>query len=785
VRGRTRLLVLSGLSAWTAVARAQNAAITTSHSSADPDPAAAEPGLEAWALPLESRTDILDHVGRDTPGVLLLDGGLSIHGSSVRETQLLLDGIRVSRLRAPAAMLRGVQVLRAGFGGALADVTGGAVGATTRNAAGTWHGTVDLFRQSKEFPEPDARALSAVAAGPLVKGRLDLLVSAQTDQETFEPRHDPQGFFAATPEVEVRNHRSGVKLAMVPGAGHRIELLGVGSFRRQDNTTTLGYNPEAQPRLEEGYGLGAIRWRALFGNRWLVGAHLGLEGTTTREFPRQCLTRPDCDHIPLVMAGGATAGNFDRRFQQDERALDSAVDAQLTLPARANWQSSLRIGSRLRNATLDRERLIPGGQLNVFVFNGPVLAPEARITYYANDPRVAPPEFGPIRFRAEQLQALQFVEWPMRVFSRLHLQPGLGLVTARASGGEHSFAASALTSHLGISYEASRALGIWLRASTHRRVDGDLRPPAELAAPTQVSRRCRYDAISNGFESDCRFSGGEPVTVGLPCGANGLNEEGTPCRQPLALPHSWEHTAGVSGDLPGGFRLALDGVYRRTYGNWVRFETNRIWTVIGQNAAFEGFRTGEQELAFDVSAPAGVNRRHRALTTSLERPGAAGALSLDHTYSRTRITRHPLQQLTLVDDDHGRHFIHLQAVWNLWGHGSISARYLYAQGVPLVPLFFNSVLGTWERYRTSGPGGGAREPGELSSRQPSVNELSLQLRLSLRRLVGVDAQAYLDAMNVFPSDKPPSVEQRTGIFFGTRIGFPPERWYRIGLQAGF
>ena len=98
-------------------------------------------------------------------------------------------------------------------------------------------------------------------------------------------------------------------------------------------------------------------------------------------------------------------------------------------------------------------------------------------------------------------------------------------------------------------------------------------------------------------------------------------------------------------------------------GCWRALETNRIWNIVGREARFQGYRNGRAEALFDVSAPDGPSRKYRALTTTLQRPAGAATVSLAHTFSRTRVPLHPLPGLVIVDDDGGRHFVHLQSIF--------------------------------------------------------------------------------------------------------------------------
>ena len=168
------------------------------------------------ALPLESRTDLLDNVGRDTPGVLWLEDGVGISGGTVEETHLLLDGLRLSRLSVPLAMLSTAQVLRRGYGAPLADVTGGAVAAVTRPDSDSWSASLDSFQDRRESR---AETVGVTAAGPVLKRRLHLLVGLQLGRQQFEPTGDPEGILPATPAIEGSDGRAGLETELHPPSG--------------------------------------------------------------------------------------------------------------------------------------------------------------------------------------------------------------------------------------------------------------------------------------------------------------------------------------------------------------------------------------------------------------------------------------------------------------------------------------------------------------------------------------------------------------------------------------
>ena len=353
-------------------------------------------------------------------------------------------------------------------------------------------------------------------------------------------------------------------------------------------------------------------------------------------------------------------------------------------------------------------------------------------------------------------------------------------MTARGQFGEQRPASTALTHDLAAQFDAYPPWGLSVRASTHRRADANLDVLDGLIAVSPVSRRCLWNDATQAFDRECLYAGGRGTSLGLACNPAGIAADGAPCRQALGMPRTWEHTLGAGMDLGLDLRLDMDFIERRTSGMWARLETNRVWNIVGRDASFQGYRNGRAEPLFDVSAPEGPSRKYRALTTSLQRPLGAATVFLAHTFSRTRVPLHALPGLVIIYDDGGRHFVHLQSVLNLGGFASIGVRYRFAQGERMLPLFNNSITGS-APFRETGARATSSVVGDTTLRQPSISELSFQLRVSLRRLIRVaDAQLYVDALDVLHGNEF-SRRSHSGVF----LGLPRDEWFRFGLQAGF
>ncbi len=182
----------------------------------------------------------------------------------------------------------------------------------------------------------------------------------------------------------------------------------------------------------------------------------------------------------------------------------------------------------------------------------------------------------------------------------------------------------------------------------------------------------------------------------------------------------------------------------------------------------------------DLSPSAGEGRRHRAVTTTLASGAGGVGFAVAHTYSRTREHTQPLVGMVIDEDDGGRHFIHLQAVWKPTSDVSLGALAAYAQGLPLVRLVRSSLTGEYLPYGT--PTGAFDTP---LNRLPSLKQASVQARVSLRRLVRVDAQLYADFVNFMSGDRYTLIVPEEGRDFGVSKGLVEDRFFRLGLQAEF
>jgi hypothetical protein len=738
-------------------------------------------------LPLESRTHPLLFVRDHVPGVVSAADGLSIHGAEARETALFIDDARTSRLVLPLGMLERLSVLTAGYGAALADVTGGAVVASTRRETRTL--SLDIGH-AREMGRRSDDVTSVGVATPLVRDRLFLRVAAELQLERLEGAIDSTGFLPATPEPTQRSVRGAAKFVWLPAANQRIELLGAGNFNRQDKSSSLGIASEAQPRYESADVALSARWAGPLGRRLAGRAQLYGERNGQREQPLACVGAAECLTTPafVIFPARYLLANWSRNSEVVHRALDLVAAVEAPLPETPWFRSSLRLMSRARASDRRATVSVPGDRVLEYGLNGSVLQPVREIRYFANDPRVGEPAFGPVRDDATSLRLVHSLEAPLSLLSRVQLVPGLALVGARArtSRGDQ-LRLAALAPGVTASWQVLRILPLFVRGSSVRRVDADL-DFLSGTLPSPLSRSCRWNPDTSDYDRECEFNGGATgQSLGLPCSPLGLDASGHACRGRIRLPRSWESSVGFGLIPVEGLRADVDLVHRRVDGPWQTLETNRLWNVAGTE--FSGYRNGRVQSVTDVSTPSSAQRRHRSLHTSITSTRGPVAASLAHVHSRNTApavssTNFPDAQ-TLSFDDEGRHFVYGQAAVDLRGYGSVGALYAYAQGPVYSRRLPNVAAGGNENYRArvgANPGANINDPADDSVlRLPSTQQLSLQLRARGRRLLGVDVDLYLDMMQVFPTRTAVSVTVDAPLF-GSASPSGPDSWYRLGLE---
>jgi len=529
-----RIGLLAALLALSTQARAQvpvsvNTSVAAPEEPQQPDD---RPGVAMRELPVESRTDAADFVGRNLPGATLSPHGLLLRGGDAGDTAMLVDGFRLRHLALPLALVDRLDVVTAGYGARWADVAGGTVELTTRRESNRWHAGGEIFHDFRDRVTSDA---AASASGPIVPDRLFVLVGIEGAVAKDPVVRDIS--FGMAPQKQGRSLGAGLKLTWLPGARHRLESLTILDGDRSDNGQSALVQPEAQPTFSTGTLFTSLRWTGLFGDRVTAGASVGLTSGAVRESPMSCRSDPQhCDEVAPIRdaLSDVVRQNALRRETQRDQGLDLEGRLGAFLFRGPRVEEHVELSSRAGMRAFTSDARVPGNTVFLVASTPTGVAPLSRH------------EVAPNHATSSSLRTVHALESTTRLWRRLSLIPGVALVTssARNSGGAE-LSDILVTPHAGAVWDV-RGDGRWLvRASTHRRVDADLERFARLALPPPVQNVCDWDEPTMQY-SRCRLEGGLAVPIG-----------------DRRMPRTWEHTAGVEKML-GGFHLGLGAVYRRT-----------------------------------------------------------------------------------------------------------------------------------------------------------------------------------------------------------------------------
>jgi hypothetical protein len=731
---------------------------------------AAPVALDQALLPLESRTSIVDAVGRYVPGATLsADGGLRLRGGRPQDTAGTIDGVRTDRLVLPPGLVDRVAVVDAGYGAAQADVAGGLVQVGTRSAGAGLAVGIDLFH---ELRDRQSTVLAPAVSGPLWSGELSYVLAARGELIREQPAHDPAGAFPDPPRTEARALSGGLKLTWLPEPRQRFDALLLLDENRRDNGGGFDVAPEAQPAYDSRGLLATLRWTVTFASGVRARVHLAHLRDSSEELPVLCRTRTgDCDSVaPSLQLVPRTSlyANWIRHSQDQRSAWEVAGVVEAPV-AGAGWLTHrLRGSSRVRPGGVSTRQLVPG---NRFV-EWNARSPERQTEAFANDPRFEPGQGGALRSQATTLETVHALEDQLQLGPRLTVTPGLALVTTRVSGGGTTLGDGGLFPGVGVAWDATGDGRTWLRASSYRRAGTDSDGLARFALGAPLTRDCRWSGTGNVFGRDCQWSGGRVGrTLGLACGPDGLASDGSPCEVALAAPRAWEHSLGLARALPRGSTFTLDGIYRRADGIPAVRETNRFSSADPR----DGYRSGRAQDVLDWSAPRGSFNRALAVTAAVQRRTGAVRALVAYTLAK-------LDTEAGDDPDDRRHAIRALVTCALGQRASFGLAYRLDSGAPapqIAVLSPASVRPTDYRARV-GIAPTIAIDAAPAGRRPVTHSLDLQARAAGRPLVGVDLDLYVDVINLFATRTTP-LAAADGADFGVLAGGPDRRWFRVGV----
>ncbi len=756
--------------------------------------------------PINQFRDIIDM----TPGTI----NRRVRGGGQRQTLFTQDGFEIKEqfpsLRSSAAF----EIQTAGYGADAPTASGGVENLVTRS--GTNHfmfeftavadGSQTRFFQDLGEPSVNNRRLilNPTFSGPIIKDKLWYHVNIEThiiqeanprDALLILPESSP--FFNVIPKITL-------KLRYQVTTRNKLELLFNGDAPYQENNRrNPGISDAAQQdRLAQRYFLG-VTWESLLTDNLLFRSQVGWTAFLQNIYPSSCRWGdPDtCETIPNIrqkLPITLEYGNAPKHDRQNLQSIQFINTLEYFLSTKHLGDHNFRLKDTVY---VERDRQSTSETGNLFYeYTGTI--PDHVTTFYANDPRLAAPQYGAFTGTVNSVKHILTASDTWRIRRYLTILPAISFISASATNNFGTFPFSTVTwaPAMSMVWDVGHNGKTVIRASGSVYVDVDLSLVGRHAIGAQVSQRCGYDPANGQFDLSCVYSGGSSRnTVGRPCGPGGLDENGNSCQQQLKIPRTWEATLGVSREVAPGAALGLDFVYRKFVNQFEDFETNRIWNATGTGVV--GYRSGVAETVLDLETPSQAHREYMGLTFSATKQ--EGNIRLNGSYTLGKLTGTVLDGFQnyygsvaaqnqfldgVLPDDH-RHEIKLTGTYWVRPWLSTGIRYVYTSGTPTVRLFFDPVTGTYNSYRAPvgvDPGANLNDPSDNRTlRLPDIQNLNIQVRALLKPLTGREISAFVDIINALGLRTPLTLGTGDGRDFGlTLTRLDPFR-IRVGLDYRF
>ncbi len=770
-------------------------------------------------LPLEQRWVIESFVGLNTPGASLVGGVrlIRIRGGGTEQNAINVEGFRMNGQRVAVKSLAAFEVQTAAYGAENANVAGGVVNMVSKSGSNRFEADVsgwledNSLRLFTDASDTEAHTrnyfINPAVSGRIIKDRLWFYFNTELRREVDARDPDPSGRqIVEDPEpFRFLSTRSTLKLTWQATPRSRFSTFSSVNreWNRNNGSDPYGREKIAQRKSDNFDHFNGVIWEWVLADNVLLRSQIGVQKFWTESGPMLCLSEPDeCDHIPQIR-NTMPRPLFLQNYEQHDQAITSSFEAinQIEWFARSATfgQHDMKVRSRVFGERWELAQSTPGDHW--IQFSG--TARDRMRTYYANDPRNEPARYGWHIRGTSALTTVHSLQDSIRLTRHLTFTPGVAYTTAHAAsvGQEANLDNHAFTPHMQVAWDATHDGRTVIRGSFNQYVDTDVLRLARFGQGDRVYRDCFWNPATESYDIACSYGGGAMTrTFGLPCGPDGVNPDGTSCKEKLRLPRTWEYTAGGEREISPGLALGTDLVYRLYTYPYEDRETNRIWSPSGY--ALEplwSFRNGRSQTVSDLATPAEARRRYVAVTGTLHKRDGDLKATLSYTWARlegnvnnnegNEFGGSPAKDdyyLFGYSPDDARHTLRGATTYRVTNWLQAGVIFRYTSGRPYRRRFRNEVTGMVDDYRaTTGvdPGGNINDPGDdRMLRLPDVQELNLQLRANLQRMTGSNIEAFLDVINLLALRTTLAVDENDGPSWGTqRARMAPLR-IRLGFR---
>ncbi|MDX2023306.1 MAG: carboxypeptidase regulatory-like domain-containing protein [Deltaproteobacteria bacterium] len=707
-----------------------------------------------------------------------------------------------------------VEVKTASFGAENSSTSGGIVNIVTKSGSnrlevdGTATYTDDHLRFFTDNLDRGNNRLATVSlnvGGPIQKDRIWFYVSGQMTNVTSSNVVDTSGQLPDHPPYSVLAFDGLAKVTWQVNPRNKLEwknTYSVGDFRNVLQSPFV--EPEAEARQFQRTYFSGLSWNAVLTDNLVAVARAGFQQIFFDVGPQSCLWDPNCSNVAgeFDLSSGVSRRNFTSQTRDSRRTGELSGEVTY-FKNTATWGShGLKLGWKYFAMSNQFARTVPGDQVLGFFGQQPFFRTETCV----NDPR---DESGACRSAWLRSQIgsdslLLHLSDQYKPTRYITITPGLAFHNSSSADDQDRNVTdiSAITPHLSVAWDPTHDGRTVLRASYNSYVDTGFLALARFTSRQLTQKTCFYDMDIGGFVGNCRISGGfESTTVGLPCGPDGTNPDGTSCRTKLNAPRTHEITMGAEREVVTGIVAKADFVYRKYNHQWEDLETNAIWNQGGTAVRRDGgYKNGRSQFVFDLETPSEARRRYVGVSLGmLKREGLLKMLA-SYTWSRdegvanedyiTNFLDNPGQKAfyygPLPSDI--RHVARLLASYQVLPWLSVGGVYEFQSGPPYNRFSVDPVYGSLSRFtakRGYDSRGNLNPDDDIPLRLPNLMTIDFQARASLRSLVGQNIDVFFDMLNLMGLRTPLLVSQNDNQFFGQTVLRNPPLRARLGLRYRF
>jgi hypothetical protein len=771
-------------------------------------------------LPLDKRTGYGGFIRDNVPGAA--DGGgvfagsdwlARVRGANTNQNAVLVEGFRMDWHKITLNSLAAMEVLTAGNGAENAGTPGAVVNMVTQSGSNkylldvtAWHedGRLRLFTTGNDTNNDRRQSFfNPTVSGPLIKDKLWFYLNTEFRNELIHRDPDPTAVVATPPPRYYWNTRGTLKLTWQVTPRNKIQSFTlINTEAWQNNREGWDANSEAQQMQDWQDYFTGVTWEALLADNLFFKSQFGTQRFFRTYKPESCRHEPDTclETIPKqqLQPRSYGYGNYDRVNQLLDRSFEFVNTLEWFVQTGKLGEHSVKLTSRFLSRMYETTDGVPGDFKETF--NGGL--PDRRVEYFANDPRDAAGRHGYWIRSSSGFRFSNSISDVIRLTRHVTVTPGIGLTMNHADTPQRGtvIEQTALTPHVSAAWDATHDGRTVVRGSFNQYVDTDAVRIAQRAFGDGVSQDCRYNTATGAYDVACRYSGGmRGSTVGLPCGPQGLDERGQPCRESLSVPRTTEFTLGAERELVPGLGFGADLV-RRTFSHpYEMAETNRIWNNAGTALVNGGsFRNGRAETTNDLETPDSAHRSYTGVTVSLKQK--EGALRMTGSYTWSVLSGNVFLE---EDNEYGdilarnvylegpspydrRHEVRASAVYQVNKWFSTGIVYNYYSGSPYSRKFLNQETGKFENYQSrvgTNPGTDVNDPADdRELRLPDIQKLNLQARAVLLPLLNINLEVFADVINVLGLRTPTAVYVEDGQLFGQPSARLDPFRVRLGLR---